>query len=85
MVNGKVVPGTLLQGATVQVDGSKVECAARYVAQNHERDATVYKMYYRSPDIERGDTVFFYCTLFHLKAGSYEGDDRYCAMKLAKR
>ena len=23
MVNGKLVPGTLLQGATVQVDGSK--------------------------------------------------------------
>ena len=56
-------------------DSRKVECAARYVAQNYVRDATVYKMYYRSPDLERGDTVFFFCTLVHLKAGSYEGDD----------
>ena len=71
MVNGKVVPGTRIQWTTVQVDSRKLECAARYVAQNHVRDATVYKMYYRSPDIERGDTVYFFCTLLHLKAGSY--------------
>lgn len=51
----------------MQVDSRKVECATRNVAQNYVRDATVYKMYYRSPDIERGDTVFFFCTLFHLK------------------
>lgn len=56
-------------------DSRKVECAARYVAQNYIRDITVYKMYYRSPDLERGDTVFFHCALVHLKAGSYEGDD----------
>ncbi len=56
-------------------DSRKVECAARYVAQNYIRDITVYKMYYRSPDLERGDTVFFHCALVHLKAGSYEGND----------
>lgn len=55
-------------------DSRKVECAARYVAQNHVRDATVYKMYYISPDLERGDTVFFHCVLVHLKAGSYDSD-----------
>lgn len=56
-------------------DSRKVECAARYVAQNYIRDATVYKMYYLSPDLQRGDTVFFHCVLVHLKAGSYEGND----------
>ena len=56
-------------------DSRKVECAARYVAQNYVRDATVYKMYYLSPDLQRGDTVFFFCSLVHLKAGSYEGND----------
>ena len=56
-------------------DSRKVECAARYVAQNYVRDATVYTMYYLSPDLQRGDTVFFHCVLVHLKAGSYEGND----------
>ena len=56
-------------------DSRKVECAARYVAQNYVRDATVYKMYYLSPDLQRGDTVFFFCSLVHLKAGYADGND----------
>lgn len=80
-VNGinyyRKAPSTNIAGAglinLLYYDSRKVECVGRYVAQSYVRDATVYKMMYKSPDLAEGDTIYFYCILVHLKAG----DDSY--------
>lgn len=84
-VNGinyyRKAPSTNIAGSglinLLYYDSRKVECVGRYVAQSFLRDATVYKMMYKSPDLADGDTIYFYCILVHLKAGdeSYDTDN----------
>ena len=40
------------------------------IAQSYLRDIDVYKLYYRSDDLEDGDTAFLNCVVAHLKASS---------------
>jgi len=39
------------------------------------RDINVYYLYYNSPDLHQGDTVWLTCIVTHLKAGSYPSDE----------
>ncbi|MEG2070028.1 MAG: T9SS type A sorting domain-containing protein [Bacteroidales bacterium] len=47
--------------------------SATYVTTAY-RDINFYKMYYRSHDLNRGDTIFMTFIIAHLKAGSYENN-----------
>lgn len=38
------------------------------------RDINAYKMYYKTPQLANGDTIFITFILAHLKAGSYDSD-----------
>jgi hypothetical protein len=55
---------------TLYYNSNKISFHSQYIAQNYLRDVNVYKFYYNSSDLENGDTVFFYCVVAHLKAGS---------------
>ncbi|MBN2637684.1 MAG: T9SS type A sorting domain-containing protein [Bacteroidales bacterium] len=53
----------------------KLGLAAHYIAQSYIRDVDVYKLYYKSATLDQGDTIFVYCVVAHLKAGTgYESD-----------
>lgn len=39
------------------------------------RDINAYKMYYKTPQLASGDTVFITFIIAHLKAGSYDSDE----------
>lgn len=39
-------------------------------AQNYIRDIDVYKLYFNTESLEQGDTIFMYCVIAHLKAGT---------------
>jgi len=50
---------------------NKLGEASHVVAQTYVRDVDIFKLYYKSPDLENGaDTTFIYCVVAHLKAGS---------------
>lgn len=44
------------------------------VAQSLLRDIDLYTLYYNSPDLADGDTVFIHCMVAHLKAGNTSSD-----------
>ncbi len=48
---------------------NKLGEAAHYIAQTYVRDIDVFKMYYKSANLNQGDTTFIYCVVAHLKAG----------------
>lgn len=50
---------------------NKLGLASHTIAQAYIRDVDVYKLYYKSSTLDQGDTVFIYCVVAHLKAGSY--------------
>jgi hypothetical protein len=54
---------------------NKLGEAGHVVAQTYVRDVDIYKLYYKSPDLNTGaDTTFIYCVVAHLKAGGdYNG------------
>lgn len=39
------------------------------------RDINAYKMYYKTPQLASGDTIFITFIIAHLKAGSYDSDE----------
>ncbi len=53
---------------------NKLGEAGHVVAQTYVRNVDIYKLYYKSADLNQGDTTFIYCVLAHLKAGSYQSD-----------
>ena len=53
---------------------NKLGEAAHYVAQTYVRHVDIFKMYYKSANLNQGDTTFIYCVVAHLKAGSYDSD-----------
>jgi endonuclease/exonuclease/phosphatase family metal-dependent hydrolase len=52
----------------------KLGLAGHTIAQSYVRDVDVYKLYYKSSTLSSGDTVFVYCVVAHLKAGSTSSD-----------
>lgn len=41
------------------------------------RDFNIYRLYFNTPDLEQGDTVFFVSIVGHMKAGTTDTADRY--------
>jgi len=52
---------------------NKLGLAAHTIAQSHVRDVDVYKLYYKSANLNQGDTTFIYFVVAHLKAGRDSG------------
>ena len=53
---------------------NKLGEAGHTIAQTYIRDIDVYKLYYKSANLNQGDTTFIYFVVAHLKAGSdYNG------------
>jgi len=52
----------------------KLHLHSQHIIQTILRDIDLYTLYYRSPELENGDTVFIHCIAAHLKAGGSEGD-----------
>ena len=53
---------------------NKLGLAAHTLAQTYVRDVDVYKLYFKSANLNQGDTTFIYCVVAHLKAGrDYSG------------
>ena len=51
-------------------NSSKLGLHSHSIAQSYIRDIDIYKLYYKSNDIEYGDTAFITCLVAHLKAGN---------------
>jgi len=54
----------------------KLTLQAQYIMQSFTRDIDLYTLYYNSPDLAQGDTVFIHCIAAHLKAGSSASDQQ---------
>jgi len=53
---------------------NKLGLASHTIAQTYVRDVDVYKLYYKSANLNQGDTTFIYAVVAHLKAGrDYNG------------
>ena len=57
-------------GNMLYYNHDKLGLAGHTIAQSYIRDVDVYKLYYRSSDLQQGDTVFIYCVVAHLKSSS---------------
>ena len=55
-------------------NSEKLVLKSQSTAQTFIRDIDVYELYYKSSDLELGDTAFIYCVVAHLKAGSDPSD-----------
>ncbi len=55
-------------------NSEKLGLAGHTIAQSYVRDVDVYKLYYKSNNLNQGDTAFLYCVVAHLKAGNTSGD-----------
>ena len=53
---------------------NKLGEAGHTIAQTDIRDIDIYKLYYKSANLNQGDTTFIYCVVAHLKAGNKSGD-----------
>lgn len=58
----------------VYFNTNKFALKSQRVLQWATRDIDLYRLYYRSPDLEHGDTVFVNLIVAHLKAGSSASD-----------
>lgn len=56
-------------------NSEKLALHSQVVAQSEVRDIDVYRLYYLSERLAEGDTVFIYCIVAHLKAGSGNDDE----------
>ncbi|MDD2411351.1 MAG: T9SS type A sorting domain-containing protein [Bacteroidales bacterium] len=71
---------TSLSGGTlanmIYYDSRKLTMHSHYIVQTTVRDINIYRMYFNTPDLVNGDTIFFIPIVAHLKAGSTETDGR---------
>ncbi len=51
-------------------DSRKLVLHSQAVLQSYVRDINLYRLYFRSPALAQGDTVFINCIVAHLKASS---------------
>ena len=67
---------TSLSGGTLSnmifYDSRKVRMHSHTAVQNTVRDFNIYRMYFETPELVNGDTIFFVPIVAHLKAGSSE-------------
>lgn len=54
----------------------KLALRSQHIMQSNTRDINLYSLYYKSPDLEYGDTAFIHCIGAHLKAGSSDEDQQ---------
>ena len=54
----------------------KLALKSQHIMQSLTRDIDLYTLYYKSPDLETGDTAFINCIAAHLKAGSSSSDQQ---------
>jgi len=58
----------------VYYDSRKLGFHSFFYITTSVRDINAYKMYYKSPQLIKGDTTFLTVIVTHLKAGSYDSD-----------
>ncbi len=64
-------------------NSDKIAVKSQYPITNSVRDINVYNLYYLSPELVIGDTVFFKYIVMHLKAGNTASDASERAMMTA--
>lgn len=57
-------------------NSQKLVLQSHTIAQSYIRDIDVYKLYYRSDDLQEGDTATIVCVVAHLKAGNSSEEKR---------
>ncbi len=71
---------TSLSGGTLSnmifYDNRKVSMHSHTLVQTTVRDINIYRMYFNTPELINGDTIFFIPIVAHLKAGSTETNGR---------
>lgn len=56
-------------------DSRKLGYHSYFYITTSVRDINAYKMYYKTPQLASGDTIFITFIIAHLKAGSYDSDE----------
>ncbi|MFH1119905.1 MAG: T9SS type A sorting domain-containing protein [Bacteroidota bacterium] len=56
-------------------NSEKIVLMSHVVVQHVLRDIDLYRLYYKTPETARGDTVFLNCIVAHLKAGNSDSDE----------
>lgn len=74
----KRVPATNIAGSDLInmlfYDSTRLALRSMQVIQSYIRDVNLYTLYYRTPDLLKGDTIFINCVVAHLKAGNSSSD-----------
>lgn len=55
-------------------DSTKLTLQSSAVVQSYVRDINLYRLYFNTPQLTSGDTIFLNCIVAHLKAGSDKSD-----------
>ncbi|MEJ2594127.1 MAG: T9SS type A sorting domain-containing protein [bacterium] len=58
-------------------NSNKLVLKNHLIVQSFLRDIDLYELYYRSNDLESGDTAFIICVVGHLKAGTGTSNENY--------
>ena len=58
-------------------NSNKLVLKNHLIVQSFVRDIDLYELYYRSNDLENGDTAFIICVVGHLKAGTGSSNENY--------
>lgn len=71
---------TSLSGGTlanmIYYDSRKLTMHSYYIVQTSVRDINIYKMYFNTPQLADGDTIFYIPIIAHLKAGTSDTEER---------
>lgn len=75
----KRTPATNIAGSDIInllfYDSTKIKLHSMKVVQSYVRDINLYKLYFKTPQLSAGDTIFLNCIVAHLKAGSNSSDE----------
>lgn len=55
-------------------DSTRLTLRSMQIIQSYVRDVNLYTLYYRTPNLASGDTIFINCIVAHLKAGNSSSD-----------
>lgn len=74
----KRTPATNIAGSDIInmmfYDSTKVTLKSMMVIQSYVRDVNLYRLYFNTPQLAAGDTIYLNCIVAHLKAGSDNSD-----------
>lgn len=59
----------------IYYDSSKLTLHSSKVIQSYIRDINLYKLYFKTADLLKGDTIYLNCIVAHLKAGDNNSDE----------